>query len=138
MERIKKIKSGRLGPDGKNLIRNQRIELSASPDEYEKLENFALKAGYNTLASYIRDTALEGLPIQGTKKTRAAEKRKLRSDLGKVGININQIAKTLNQYVLKSIVKGVDANELLAILIKSNLEQIKSDLDLIKKSLLRG
>lgn len=138
MERIEKIKNGRLGPDNNILIRNQRVEISASPDEYLKIEEYALKAGYNTLASYIRDTALEGLPLQGTKKTRELEKKKIRSDLGKAGSNINQIAKTLNQYVIKSIVKGVDANELLTILIQSNLEQIKNDLDLIKKSLVRA
>lgn len=137
MEKIIKIKNGRSGPDNNLLIRNQRVELRASPEEYEKIEDFALQAGYNTMASYVRETALEGLPLQGTKKTRALEKRKLRSDLGKAGSNINQIAKTLNQYVLKSIVKGVDANELLALLLKSNLEQIKNDLDLIKKSLVR-
>jgi len=138
MERIKKIKSGRVGPEVNNLVRNQRLEISATPDEYEKLESFALKAGYNTLASYVRETALEGPPIQGTKKTRVLEKKNLRKDFSKIGINLNQIARTLNQHVLKSIVKGVDANELLAILVKSNLEQIKNDLDLIKKSLLKA
>lgn len=138
MERIKKIKNGRSGPDNNNLIRNQRIELRASPEEYEKIEKFALASSYNTLASYVRETALEGLPLQGTKKTRALERKKLRGEFGKVGSNINQITKALNQYVLKSIVKGVDANELLAILVQSNLEQIKSDLEIIKKSMLRA
>lgn len=138
MERIKKIKSGRVGPEVNNLVRNQRLEISATPDEYEKLESFAIKSGYNTLASYVRETALEGLPIQGTKKTRTLERKNLKREFSKIGININQIAKTLNQHVLKSIVKGVDANELLAILVKSNLEQIKNDLDLIKKSLLKA
>jgi hypothetical protein len=137
MERIKKIKSGRLGPDGKNLIRNQRIELSASPDEYEQLENFALQSGYNTLASYVRETALEGLPIQGTKKTRLIERRSLITQLGNIGSNINQLSKNLNKYVVKAIVKDVDPNELIAMLMQSNLLQMKNDIDVIKKALVR-
>lgn len=137
MEKIKKIKNGRSGPDNNDLIRNQRIELRASPEEYEKLESFAIKTGYNTLASYVRDTALEGIPLQGTKKTRHIAKQILTSDLGRVGSNINQIAKTLNQYVIKSIVKGVDSNELIALLMQSDIAQIKADLADIKKVLLK-
>ncbi len=137
MEKILKIKNGRSGPDNNLLIRNQRVELRASPDEYDKLESFAIKAGYNTMASYVRDTALEGLPIQGTKKTRLLEAKKLRSDLGRVGSNINQIAKTFNQYVIKSIVKDVDSEQLIEFLIQADIAQIKADLADIKKALLK-
>ena len=137
MERIKKIKNGRSGPDNNDLIRNQRIELRASPEEYEQIEKFALASSYNTLASYVRETALEGLPIQGTKKTRLMERKKLISEFGKVGANINQLSKNLNQYVLTAIVKGVDPNEMVAMLMQSNLLEMKNDLAAIKKAILR-
>lgn len=137
MERIKKIKNGRSGPDNNNLIRNQRIELRASPEEYEQIEKFALASSYNTLASYVRETALEGLPLQGTKKTRLMERKKLISEFGKVGANINQLSKNLNQYVLTAIVKGVDPNEMVAMLMQSNLLEMKNDLAAIKKAILR-
>lgn len=137
MEKIIKIKSGRSGPDNNFLIRNQRIELRASPDEYEKIEGFALQAGYNTMASYVRETALEGLPLQGTKKTRLLERKKLITQLGNIGSNINQLSKNLNKYVIKAIVKDVDPNELLAMLMQSNLLQMKNDIEEIKKALVR-
>lgn len=137
MERIKKIKSGRVGPEVNNLVRNQRLEISATPDEYEKLESFAIKSGYNTLASYVRETALEGPPIQGTKKTRLLERNKLITQLGNIGSNINQLSKNLNKYVIKAIVKDVDPNELIAMLMQSNLLQMKNDIEEIKKALVR-
>ena len=137
MERIKKIKNGRSGPDNNDLIRNQRIELRASPEEYEQIEKFALGGSYNTLASYVRETALEGLPIQGTKKTRLLERKALISQLGNMGSNINQLTKNLNKYVLTAIVKGVDPNELMAMLIQSNLLEMKEDLAAIKKALVK-
>lgn len=137
MERIKKIKNGRSGPDNNDLIRNQRIELRASPEEYEQIEKFALAGSYNTLASYVRETALEGLPLQGTKKTRLLERKALISQLGNMGSNINQLTKNLNKYVLTAIVKGVDPNELMAMLIQSNLLEMKEDLAAIKKALVK-
>ncbi|WP_047534540.1 plasmid mobilization protein [Methylotenera sp. N17] len=137
MESIEKVRTGRTGFEVNRLIRNQRIEIQASPTEYEILENLTIKNNYNSIASYIREVALEGPPLQGTKKTRTLERKKLSSDLGRVGSNINQIAKTINQHILKSIVRGVDPNELIALLLQSDIAQIKSDLADIKKALLK-
>lgn len=137
MESIEKVRTGRTGFEVNKLIRNQRIEIQASPTEYEILENLTIKNNYNSIASYIREVALEGPPLQGTKKTRTLERKKLSSDLGRVGSNINQIAKTINQHILKSIVRGVDPNELIALLLQSDIAQIKSDLADIKKALLK-
>jgi hypothetical protein len=96
MEYIEKIKAGRTGPEINTLIRNQRIELRASPEEYDLITNHALKSKYGTLAAYVRETALEGPPLQGTKKTRLADRKKLIRELGNMGSNLNQLTKTLN------------------------------------------
>lgn len=136
MEYIEKIKSGRTGPEVNTLIRNQRIELRASPEEYDLITNHASNSKYGTLAAYVRETALEGIPIQGTKKTRLADRKKLIRDLGNIGSNINQITKTLNHYVLTNIVEKHDPQHILAILMQSNLQEIKEELSGIRKALL--
>lgn len=136
MEYIEKIKAGRTGPEINTLIRNQRIELRASPEEYDLITNHALKGKYGTLAAYVRETALEGIPIQGTKKTRLAERKILIRDLGNIGSNINQIAKTLNYYVLTQIVDKHDPQHILALMMASNVQEMKEDLAAIRKVLL--
>lgn len=137
MEHIEKIKSGRTGPEVNTLIRNQRIELRASPEEYDLITNHALNAKYGTLAAYVRETAIAGIPIQGTKKTRLAERKKLIKDLGNIGSNINQISKTLHRYVLTNIVEEHDPQHILAILVNSNIQDLKEDLSAVRKALLK-
>lgn len=136
MEYVEKIQTGQTGFEINKFRRNQRIEFQATPDEYDLLTDFALKARYGTLAAYVRETALEGIPIQGTKKTRLAERKILIRDLGNIGSNINQIAKTLNYYVLTQIVDKHDPQHILALMMASNVQEMKEDLAAIRKVLL--
>lgn len=136
MEYVEKKQTGQTGFEVNKLRRNQRIEFQATPDEYDLLTEFAMNARYGTLAAYVRETALEGIPIQGTKKTRLADRKRLIRDLGNIGSNINQIAKTLNHYVLTQIVEKHDPQHVLAILMESNLQEIKEELSTIRKVLL--
>lgn len=136
MEYVEKKQTGQTGFEINKFRRNQRIEFQATPDEYDLLTDFALKARYGTLAAYVRETALEGIPLQGTKKTRLAERKILIRDLGNIGSNINQIAKTLNHYVLTQIVDKHDPQHILAIMMESNIQKMKEDLATIRKVLL--
>lgn len=136
MEYVEKIQTGQTGFEINKFRRNQRIEFQATPDEYDLLTDFALKARYGTLAAYVRETALEGIPIQGTKKTRLAERKKLIRELGNIGNSINQIAKTLNYYVLTQIVDKQDPQHILALMMESNVQEMKEDLAAIRKVLL--
>ena len=136
MEYVEKKQTGQTGYEINKFRRNQRVEFQATPDEYDLLTDFALKARYGTLAAYVRETALEGIPLQGTKKTRLAERKKLIRDLGNIGSNINQIAKTLNHYVLTQIVDKHDPQHILALMMESNIQEMKEDLAAIRKVLL--
>ena len=136
MEYVEKKQTGQTGFEINKFRRNQRIEFQATPDEYDLLTDFALKARYGTLAAYVRETALEGIPIQGTKKTRLAERKKLIRELGNIGNSINQIAKTLNYYVLTQIVDKQDPQHILALMMESNVQEMKEDLAAIRKVLL--
>ena len=135
MERRTKIKNGRSGPEVNTLIRNQRVELSASPDEYEKLEAFAEKAGYNTLASYVREVALEGPPLQGTKKLKALEYKRTMLNLSRIGTNINQGIKALNQFFVEN--KNPEQQAIIAKLNEIDFLEIKEELKLIRQSLVK-
>lgn len=136
MEYVEKKQTGQTGFELNKFRRNQRVEFQATPDEYDLLTDFAMKARYGTLAAYVRETALEGIPIKGTKKTRLAERKKLIQQFGNVGSNLNQLTKILNHYVLTNIVDKHDPNYILATLVDSNLQEIKEELSNIRKALL--
>ena len=135
MEYIEKKQTGQTGLENNNYVRKQRLELRVSPDEYLKLEKLAIGIGYKTLASYVRETALEGPPLQGTKKLKFLERKKLISDFGRVGSNINQGLKIINQYLAAN--KTVDPEVLKAKFEEANFVEMKEDLKLIKQQLVK-
>lgn len=135
MEYITKIKSGRTGAETNTLIRNQRIELRASPEEYFAIESFAIQNGYKTLAHYVRETAVEGPPFQGTKKSRLKEYKKNLVNLNMIGSNLNQAVRILNQNVLKKL--DNEPMELLAQFQMANLVEMKEQIKILKKSLVK-
>ena len=98
MKYVEKIQTGQTGLEPNNLVRNQRLEMRVSPKEYSKIESLAKNNGYKTLAHYVRETALEGPQLQGTKKSRLLEYKKNMLNLSRIGTNINQGIKVLNQF----------------------------------------
>lgn len=135
MEYVEKIKSGRTGPEINNLVRNQRLEMRVSPEEYLKIENFASNNGYKTLAHYVRETALAGPPLQGTKKSKLLEYKKNMLNLSRIGTNINQGLKALNQFFVEN--KNPEAKALIAKLNELNFLEMKEELKLIRQSLVK-
>lgn len=135
MEHIEKIKNGRTGPEINNLVRNQRLEMRVSPEEYLKIENFAINNGYKTLAHYVRENALAGPPLQGTKKSKLLDHKKNMLNLSRIGTNINQGLKALNQFFVGN--KNPEAIAVIAKLNELNFLEMKEELKLIRQALVK-
>lgn len=71
-------------------FRTKRIEIAVSKKEYEALQARKTKP---RLAEWIRETCLNELP----KKTPLTVDPLLLYELNKIGVNLNQIAKKINQ-----------------------------------------
>jgi hypothetical protein len=96
MEEIIKQKNGQAGPDNQPYLRNRRIEICVSPAEYRKAEELASRAGYRNVAQFMREAALAGRVI-ASPHSRQEEKRKWLYEINRIGNNINQIARWLNE-----------------------------------------
>lgn len=96
MESRIKLKNGQAGPDGNTFLRDKRIEIRVCQQEYEKLEKYALEAGYLNVAQYLRESGLTRKQITSP-STKQKERNQWLYEINRIGNNINQIAKKLNQ-----------------------------------------
>lgn len=96
MESRIKLKNGQAGPDGNSFLRNKRVEIRVCRQEYEKLENHALEAGYLNVAQYLRESGLTRKQITSP-STKQKEKNQWLYEINRIGNNVNQIARHLNQ-----------------------------------------
>lgn len=96
MESRVKFKNGQAGPDGNSFLRDKRVEIRVCQQEYAKLEKHALEAGYLNVAQYLRESGLTRKQI-----TSPSTKQKLKNqwlyEINRIGNNVNQIARYLNQ-----------------------------------------
>lgn len=116
MELVKKEKgptlkkrAGQPGVEASKNIRSKRFEIRFTPDEWAALQQRASEAGASSAAIYARSVLLPSnhLADQETK----AEHRlrvQLLASLGKIGSNINQIARALNRMTMwNDTTKGI-------------------------------
>jgi len=96
MESRIKLKNGQAGPDGNSYLRDKRVEIRVCQQEYEKLEKHALEAGYLNVAQYLRESGLTRKQITSP-STKQKEKNQWLYEINRIGNNINQIARQLNQ-----------------------------------------
>jgi hypothetical protein len=96
MESRIKLKNGQAGPDGNSFLRNKRVEIRVCQQEYEKLEKHALEAGYLNVAQYLRESGLTRKQITSP-STKQKEKNQWLYEINRIGNNVNQIARHLNQ-----------------------------------------
>lgn len=75
-----------------NRIRTKQMNIRVTNTEYEKIEE---KANYCKLSisDYVRKQALDGAII----KMETLDIKELSNELNKIGVNINQIAKHINE-----------------------------------------
>jgi hypothetical protein len=95
-EDIKKKKNGQTGSDGNPYLRTRRIELRVCEQEFLKIEQGALASGYSNIAQYLRESGLTQKQIVSP-TTRQKDKNKWLYEINRIGNNINQIARQLNQ-----------------------------------------
>ncbi len=82
-------------------VRNRHLTVRLSPDERAAIDEAAERAGLMP-GSYARNTLL-GAPAPRTVRRPAVERRELArllGELGKIGGNLNQLARTANAGVL--------------------------------------
>ncbi len=105
MEPIKKEKdptlkkrAGQAGVEANKKIRTKRFEIRFTPEEWIALQERAVEAGASSTAIFARAVLLPTNHLRD-QETKAEHKLRLQllASLGKIGSNINQIARSLNR-----------------------------------------
>lgn len=105
MEPIKKEKdptlkkrAGQAGVEANKKIRTKRFEIRFTPEEWIALQDRAAEAGASSTAIWARAVLLPS-NHQSNQETKAEHKLRVQllASLGKIGSNINQIARSLNR-----------------------------------------
>lgn len=93
----RKIKAGQTGSwDTHPYLRSERVVLRVSPEELLTLEKFRKVHRFDNLAQYLRAQGLKPTPSSTERKTYTALVE-CTYQLNKIGVNVNQIARHLNQ-----------------------------------------
>lgn len=95
--KIKK-RSGQAGIEANKLRRTKRFEIRFTPEEWAALQQRASDAGASSTAIYARAVLLPWNHV-ADQETKADHKLRVQllASLGKIGSNINQIARSLNR-----------------------------------------
>lgn len=105
MEPIKKEKdptlkkrAGQAGVEANKNIRSKRFEIRFTLEEWVALQQRAIEAGASSTAIYARSVLLPSHD-QANQETKTEHKLRVQllASLGKIGSNINQIARSLNR-----------------------------------------
>lgn len=105
METIKKEKdptlkkrAGQVGVEANKKIRTKRFEIRFTPEELIALQERAAETGASSTAIWARSLLLPSNHIKD-QETKVEHKLRVQllASLGKIGSNINQIARSLNR-----------------------------------------
>lgn len=96
MSAIRKQKHGQSGADGNDFLRTKRIELRVAPHEFEAIETSALSSGFGNIAQFLRESGIHARQVESPFARRKENDRWL-YEINKIGNNLNQIARRLNQ-----------------------------------------
>ena len=91
-----------------NRTRTLQIKFRVSEEERQMLETKMKQYGTDNMEAYLRKMAIDGYVI----KKDYSEIKKLTAELGKIGSNINQLAKRANES------RNVDADDIRNMLVK--------------------
>lgn len=98
MSHEKKKRTGQTGIERNSIKRNKRFEIRLTSEEWEALQKRAIESGNSSTALFARSILL---PQSHTQNQESKTEHKLRlallASLGKIGSNINQIARALNR-----------------------------------------
>ena len=93
-----KKRSGQTGVEANRKKRSKRFEIRFTPEEWVALQQRAAEAGASSTAIYARAVLLPSNHL-ADQETKAEHKLRVQllASLGKIGSNINQIARSLNR-----------------------------------------
>ena len=93
-----KKRSGQTGVEANRKKRSKRFEIRFTPEEWMALQQRAAEAGASSTAIYARAVLLPSNHL-ADQETKAEHKLRVQllASLGKIGSNINQIARSLNR-----------------------------------------
>lgn len=126
-DKVIKIKSGQSGnSDKNNYIRTKRFEMRLSPDEYLLLDNRFKESGMNSMATYAREILLfDSIHSKIQQNKTNQEINLFMQAAGRIGNNINQIARVLNSQI-DTPIKSQALNEL--VIIKEQLVSLQKSM----------
>ncbi len=97
MSTRRKIKAGQTGSwDTHPFLRSEKVVLRVSPDELLQMERNRVTHRFDNMAQYLRALGLKPTPTTNERKQLSALLAAT-FQLNKIGVNINQIARRLNQ-----------------------------------------
>ena len=93
-----KRRSGQAGVEANRKKRSKRFEIRFTPEEWVALQQRSVEAGASSTAIYARAVLLPSNHL-ADQETKAEHKLRVQllASLGKIGSNINQIARSLNR-----------------------------------------
>ncbi|MBK1820501.1 plasmid mobilization protein [Burkholderia orbicola] len=93
-----KRRAGQAGVEANRKIRSKRFEIRFTPEEWVALQQRAIEAGVSSTAMWARSVLLPSNHL-ADQETKAEHKLRVQllASLGKIGSNINQIARSLNR-----------------------------------------
>lgn len=106
--------------------RTTRLYIRVTPEEKDKILSLAQQAGLASASEYVRRMAIDGQIV----KREYVGLREMASQIGKIGSNVNQIAKRANE---RRYVPQEDIDEVMLC-----LRQILRLLDKLVKNIMKG
>jgi CHASE3 domain sensor protein len=120
----KKIKAGQSGSKDTNpFFRSLRLEIRLSPNELDRIQQNKQSGGFGNLSQFVRAQALAPKGVQSPNALRQAV-LSCSYQLNKIGVNINQIARHLNQ--------GIPADEEIRLVLMQIQEHAQALVDQAK------
>lgn len=93
-----KKRTGQTGVEANNKVRSKRFELRFTPEEWESVSERSQAAGASSVALFVRSLVLAQNHQKDLEtKTEYRLRIQLLASFGKIGSNINQIARALNR-----------------------------------------
>jgi len=95
---VRKKRPGQTGVETNSSKRTKRFEIRFTPKEWEQLQKISDERGFSSTAIFARSVLLPKNHRQDA-ETKAEHKLRVQllASLGKIGSNINQIARSLNR-----------------------------------------
>lgn len=98
IDQTKKQRTGQTGVEANSSKRTKRFEIRFTQKEWDQLQKIAEERGFSSTAIFARSALLpKNHKLDSETKAEHKLRVQLLASLGKIGSNINQIARSLNR-----------------------------------------